>query len=257
VEFESLGQAGVSIGVVLARIGAAFLVLPYFTTETIPALVRNVFFVSVALAVVPYAMVEPLPATLSGAALIPILLKEIFVGVTIGFSFGIVFWALQSAGELIDTKVGTGVAQLVDPLTGAQTTLIGAYLGRLGGYVFAALGGLQMFVKLLLSSFLIWPVNAPMPDLEAAGAVFFVGRFDELMQLALLLAAPVLCVLTLLEVGLGFVNRYASQLNVFVLSMALKSWLAILILLLTVASAVSFVIGWMDDQRGLLSELPL
>jgi type III secretion protein T len=257
VEFQSLSQAGISFAVVLARIAAAFLLLPYFTTETIPALIRNVFFVSVALAVMPLALAEPLPASLAGAALIPILLKEIFIGVSIGFAFGIVFWALQSAGELIDTKIGTGIAQLVDPLTGAQTTLVGAYLGRLGGYVFAALGGLQLFVNLLLSSFRVWPVNAPLPDLEAAAAVFFVGRFDELMQLALLLAAPALCVLTLLEFGLGFVNRYAPQLNVFVLSMALKSWLAILILLLTLGSAVAFVVNWLGDQHGLLQVLPL
>jgi type III secretion protein T len=257
MEFQSLGQAGISFAVVLARVAAAFMLLPYFTPETIPGLLRNVFFVSVALVVMPLALAAPLPPALTGAALIPVLLKEILIGVVIGFSFGIVFWALESAGQLIDTKVGMGAGQLVDPLTGAQTSLIGAYFARLGGYVFAAAGGLQLFVDLLLSSFRIWPVSAPLPDLQAAGAMFFIGRFDDLMRLALLLAAPALCLLTLLEVGLGFINRYAPQLNVFVLSMALKAWLAILVLLLTVASVVSFVIDWLADQRGLLGLLPL
>lgn len=257
MEFTSIHHAVVSFAIVLPRIAAAFLLLPYFTSETVPPFLRNIFFVSVALAVMPFVLASPAPATLTGVELAPIVVKEIFVGVAIGFSFGIVFWALEGAGQIIDTKIGTAIGQLTDPLTGAQTTLIGAYLGRLGGYLFAALGGLHMFVDLLLSSFQVWPVLAPFPDLQAIGATFYVSRFDELMRLMLLLSAPVLCVLTLLEIGLGFINRYAPQLNVFVLSLSLKAWVAILVLFLTVGNVVTFIVEWLGNQKGLLSTLPL
>jgi type III secretion protein T len=255
--FETLGQAVVSLAIVLPRIAAAFLLLPHFTSETIPPLVRNVFFVSLAIAVVPLVLQDPPPATLQGAALIPVVLKEIFIGVTIGFTFGIVFVALAGAGEVIDAKIGTTLAQIADPLTGHQTTLFGAYLGRLAAYLFAAFGGLHLFVDLLLSSFRIWPPLASLPDLQAIGQMFFVHRFDELMRLILLLAAPVLTVLTLAEIGLGFINRYAPQLNAFTLSTALKSWLAVFILALMVSSTVALVVDWLSDQRGLLRALPL
>ena len=96
-----------------------------------------------------------------------------------------------------------------------------------------------------------------MPDLAAVGQMFYIQRFDELMRLVLLLAAPALCVLTVLEVGLGFINRYAPQLNVFTLSMSLKAWLAVFILVLSVGSIGSFVLDWIGDQRGLLQALPL
>ena len=90
-------------------------------------------------------------------------------------------------------------------------------------------------------------------DFEA----FFVDRFDELMRLMLLLAAPALSVLTLLEFGLGFMNRYAPQLNVFTLSMPLKSLLAVLILLLAVGTTADFVVHWLAGQRDLIRLLPL
>jgi type III secretion protein T len=257
MQFESLGEAVVALALVLPRIAAAFLLLPHFTADTIPSMVRNVFFVSLAIAVLPLVLQEPPPTSLSGAALLPIILKEVFIGVAIGFSFGIIFSALAGAGEVIDAKIGSTTAQLVDPLTGHQTTLIGAYLGRLAAYLFAAFGGLQLFVDLLLSSFRIWPALEPLPDFSALGQMFFIQRFDELMRLVLLLAAPALCVLTLLEVGLGFINRYAPQLNVFTLSMSLKAWLAIFILALTVGSVGSFVLDWIGNQRDLLQALPL
>jgi type III secretion protein T len=257
MEYESFSQAAMSFGVVLPRIAAAFLLLPYFATDTMTPLLRNVFLVSLALTVLPLALTQPLPASLSGAALIPIILKEILIGIAIGYTFSVVFWAIEGAGQLIDNKIGSTTAQLVDPLTGQQTTLLGAYLGRLGGYVFAAFGGLTLFVDLLLSSFGIWPTLAPLPDLAALGSMFFVERFDELMRLMLLLAAPALCALTLLEFGLGFMNRYAPQLNVFALSMSLKSWLAILILVLAVGTTADFMVQWLADQRVLLRLLPL
>lgn len=257
MHFESFGQLVVALSLVLPRIAAAFLLLPHFTSDTIPSLVRNVFFVSLAIAVIPLVLTEPVSPTLTGVALLPIILKEVFIGVAIGFSFGIIFSALAGAGEVIDAKIGATSAQLVDPLTGAQTTLIGAYLGRLAAYLFAAFGGLHLFVDLLLTSFSVWPPLAALPDLNALGQIFFIKRFDELMRLILLLSAPALCVLTLLEVGLGFINRYAPQLNVFTLSMPLKSWLAVLILVLTVGSFSTFVLDWIGDQRSLLQLLPL
>lgn len=257
MEYESFTQAATSFAVVIPRIAAAFLLIPYFTTETMTPLIRNVFFVSLALTVMPLALTQPIPTSVFGAALIPIILKEILIGIAIGYTFSVVFWALEGAGQILDNKIGATSAQLIDPITGQQTTLLGAYLGRLAGYLFAAFGGLTLFVDLLLSSFAVWPVLAKFPDLKAVGAMFFVERFDELMRLMLLLAAPALCVLTLLEFGLGFMNRYSPQLNVFMLSMPLKSLLAILILLLAIGTTTDFVVHWLAGQRDLIKLLPL
>jgi type III secretion protein T len=257
MEYESFTQAAMSFAVVLPRIAAAFLLIPYFAADTITPLIRNVFFVSLALAVTPLALAQPLPTSMTGAALIPIVLKEILIGIAIGYTFSVVFWALEGAGQIIDNKIGATSAQLVDPLTGQQTTLIGAYLGRLAAYLFAVFGGLTLFVDLLLSSFAVWPVLARFPDLSAVGSIFFVERFDQLMRLMLLLAAPALSMLTLLEFGLGFMNRYAPQLNVFTLSMPLKSLLAVLILLLALGATVDVVVHWLAAQRDLLRLLPL
>ena len=256
MEYESFTQAATSFALVLPRIAAAFLLIPYFNADTITPLIRNVFFVSLALTVMPLALAQPIPVSVSGTALIPIVLKEILIGIAIGYTFSVVFWALEGAGQIIDSKIGATSAQLVDPITGQQTTLLGAYLGRLAGYMFAAFGGLTLFVDLLLSSFAIWPVLSGFPKLDALGSMFFVERFDELMRLMLLLAAPALCVLTLLEFGLGFMNRYAPQLNVFTLSMPLKSLLAILILLLAIGTTTDFVVHWLALQRDLIKLLP-
>ncbi len=254
MDFQLLATPVSSLALSVPRMGAAFLILPLMTADIVPPIVRNVFLVSLSLAVVP--LVSPtLPTESLGAGVVPILLKEIFIGVVLGYSFGLIFWALEGAGEIIDAKVGTTTAQIVDPIMGHQTSLMGAFLGRLTGYLFVAVGGLLIFIDLVLTSYTLWPIYQAFPSLDLVTMDFFITRFDEFMATTLLIATPVLLALTLTEFGLGFVNRYAPQLNVFSISLSLKAWLAVLLVMLMIPSLVNYLALWFESLSSLSQEL--
>lgn len=239
------------LGVATARVAATFLLLPMFSSETVPALVRNSIFVS--LGVVSLALQPPLdPSLLGPGQWATIILKEVFVGIVIGFFFGSVLWALEAAGNIIDTKVGATLAQVVDPLSGHQTSLNGAFLRRLASVVFVAGGGLSLLLRVLMESYAIWPVAAPMPVLTGSSLALFEGEFGRLMVLATLFAAPVLTVLFLIDAGLGLMNRFAQQLNVFTLSMSIKAFAATFVLLLLVGSYVTAILRDMASRPGVI-----
>lgn len=247
------------LGVATARVAATFLLLPMFSSDTVPALVRNSIFVS--LGVVSLALQPPLDVSMLGPAQwASILVKEVFVGLIIGFFFGSVLWALESAGQIIDTKVGATLAQVVDPLSGHQTSLNGAFLGRLASVVFVAMGGLSLLLRVIMESYAIWPIAAPMPILDARSLVLWEGEFGRLMVLATLFAAPVLTVLFLIDAALGLMNRFAQQLNVFTLSLSIKAFAATFVLLLLVGGFVSAIIRDIasrpDVILGILRGLP-
>ena len=251
-DLQWLSAAVSNLALALPRLGAALLVLPLLTGDIIPPLARNIFIVSVALCAFPFVLngaPEPPPL---GASIVPIILKELFIGVVIGYAFGIVFWALEGAGQVIDAKIGTTTAQLTDPLSGHQTSLNGSFLSHFAGFVFVASGGLLVFFEVLFGSYVVWPVVATWPRLDMLGSLFFVQRFDELMRLILLLAAPALALLTLVEFGLGFINRYAERLNVFALSMSIKAWLGTFVIVLMLGNVATFLIDWFAQQRTVL-----
>lgn len=228
------------LGVATARIAAAFMLMPIFSPDLIPAMVRNSILVSlgiISLALQPTLDVSMLGPGQWGA----MFAKEVFVGLLIGFFFGSVLWALEAAGQIIDTKVGATMAQIVDPLSGHQTSLNGAFLGRLAGIVFIFSGGLSLLVHVLMESYALWPVAAPMPTLDTRGLGLFEAEFGRLMVLATLFAAPVLTVLFLIDIGLGLINRFAQQLNVFTLSMSIKAFAATAIVLLLVGSFIEAI----------------
>ncbi|MET0329651.1 MAG: flagellar biosynthetic protein FliR, partial [Luteimonas sp.] len=96
-----------ALALTLPRVAGAFLMLPLLTTETVPAMVRNSFLVSLAIVAIPIALAGAPPIEAAGTAhWSAIVLKETFIGISIGFCYGIVFWAISSAGVIIDTQVG-------------------------------------------------------------------------------------------------------------------------------------------------------
>lgn len=242
------------LGVATARIAVAFLMLPIFSTETVPALVRNSIFVSLGL--VSLALQPVIDTNLiSAGQWATIFAKEVFVGLLIGFFFGSVLWALEAAGQIIDAKVGATMASIVDPLSGSQVSLTGALLGRLAAIVFIFSGGLSLLVQVIMESYAIWPVAAPMPRLDPRGLGLFEAEFGRLMVLATLFAAPVLTVLFLIDVGLGLMNRFAQQLNVFTLSLSIKSFAASAVILLLVGSFVEAVARDIASRPALVTSL--
>lgn len=252
---EALQSQALAIALTLPRIAAAFLIVPLMTGDTVPPLVRNSFFVSLAIVAYPIAAAAAPDAGMMQSTWALIVLKEIFIGTAIGFCFGIMFWALSGAGNVIDVKVGSSMASVMDPISGHQTSLTGLFLSQLGMWLFMATGAFLMFLDILLSSYKLWPVGNALPPLHAGGVAFFASQFNYLMTAVLMLSAPALIVTTLLDIALGLVNRFAQQLNVFSLAMPMKAWLATWVLLLALGAMVESVIRGIAGNAGLLATL--
>ena len=244
-----------ALALTLPRIAGAFLMLPLLTTETVPAMVRNSFMVSLAIMVLPAALAGTPMDNLGTIEWPMIILKEVFIGVSIGFTFGIVFWAVSAVGGVIDTQVGMSMAQIFDPIQGHQTSLHGEFLSQFATFLFMASGAFLVFLDLLMGSYVLWPVASYFPDLPAVGMNLFVGQFDFMMTTVLVMAAPVMVVLLIIDLSFGLVNRYAPQLNVFALTMPIKAWLATAIILLMLGVFVEVVMRRLVDNSGLVNAL--
>jgi type III secretion protein T len=233
------------------RVASAFLILPLLSKEDAPALVRNSVYVALAICVTPYlGQVGAMPRDLLAWG--TLLLKECFLGAAIGFSFASVIWAVGMAGDMVDTKVGTSMASIVDPLGGYQLSLTGALLSRFANCLFLALGGLTIFLDVLLGSYAVWPVNAYFPAMGEKGVAYFSSGFGAMMSMAFMLAAPAMVLMSLVDLALGVMNRYAPQLNVQPITMALKAWVSSGVTLLGLTAFVTVMLRSFDTNRGLL-----
>lgn len=256
MQFEQfLGNPLLALGLTLPRIAGAFIMLPLLTQQNMPAMVRNSFLVSLAVVALPVALAGLPDTGMAMSDLAPIALKELFIGIAIGFCFGIVFWAIGAAGNILDTQIGMSMASIFDPIQGHQTSLHGQFLSQFAAYLFMASGAFLVFLDLLLTSYTVWPVMSFFPDIKVAGMHLFVGQFSYLMTAALLLAAPAIVIMLIIDLSFGLVNRYAPSLNVFALTLPIKAWLATAVILLMIGALMDFVLQRLGDSRGFLDVL--
>lgn len=230
------------IGAGSARFGFAFLMIPLFSPEQIPPLVRNSLIIIFGLVTLSLP-INFVPQALSATDWALLLGREMTVGVVLGLFYGTFLWAMASAGEIIDTKSGATIAQIVDPASGVSRPLSAILLSRFAQVVFVSAGGLTLMVGSLMQSFAVWPMGPGGVALDPAAVRLFEGEFGRFFTIAFVIASPALLVLFVIDLGMGLLNRFAQNFNVFMLSLSIKTTAATIVLFLILPLLAQMVVG--------------
>ena len=220
----------------MARIGAAFAICPALADTMIPGVARRAATLAFAVLALPaiHATIPPGEPDLWLFALAAF--REALIGFLIGFFGAIPFWVAENVGNFIDNQRGATMGEVYSPLSGTQVSTTGIFFTQLVSTIFFVGGAVFLFLGALYKSYAVWPVFAPgtIPSLAfSPGAPLqILGALDSMLQTTVVIAAPVIIVMFLATIGLGFVNRTAPQLNVFFLSMPIKSALGVAMLII-------------------------
>lgn len=216
-----------------------FVLMPVLTSKNLSgSLIRNAIMLAIMLPALPGMDKLPFfaaPHHIDGNFLLA-LSTELMIGLVIGFVAAIPFWAIGSAGFLIDTMRGSSMGSIFNPTLGESTSLLSVLFTQLLTLLFFATGGMNHLVTALYESYaLVTPgshlyIGPPM-------LIFIKQQWDLLSQLLLSFSIPAAAVMLLTDIGMGLLNRSAQQLNVFFLAMSIKSVLALLMLVLTLGAA--------------------
>lgn len=231
IPWETLQNFTITMGLCLARITAAGSVAPFLSSSLVPGLARNSILFALALVLFPLVSPTLPPGVSWSLTTVAIIIKEVLIGILVGFLAGLPFWLAMSVGFFIDNQRGAAMASLFDPMAGEQTSPIGQFLIQSLTVLFFATGGFLFFVNSLFESYVAWPVVSFFPHFQDAFPEFILGQADRMMRLVVILAAPVIVGSLIAEFGLGLMNRFAPQLNVFSVSMAVKSVSSMIVLL--------------------------
>ena len=88
-------------------------------------------------------------------------------------------------------------------------------------------------LRAVYESFIFWPIGSFWPKFVGNdGGLFFLQQLDRFMYVAMIMAAPVLIAMFLSELGLAMISRFAPQLQVFFLSMPIKSAVGLFVLII-------------------------
>lgn len=219
-------------GLIMARLVPAINYTPFLGGGAISAPVKIALAFTLTFLIYP-AMAAAIPLEAIPTAFIPFVLmmiKEALIGVTLGYITSLIFYGIQSAGQMVDNARGATIAQLLNLQLNTQASLLGQMKLQVAIVLFFCLDGHLLYIRALFYSFERLPVNA-FPKIatglvvgtELSPIVSDIIRMSaDVLVVSMQLAAPVLVCLFLTDVVFGIFNRVAPQMNVFFLSLPIK-----------------------------------
>ena len=214
----------------MARIGGAFAICPVLADSMIPGVARRVAVFGFACLVIPFVKNEMPPGEPNLWMFSILAFKEAIIGFLLGFFASIPFWVAENIGNFIDNQRGATMGEVYSPLSGAQVSTTGIFFTQIVSTVFFVSGAVLLMLAALYKSYAIWPVFVNGISFTPGAPLQILGTVDDMLKVTVVISAPVIIVMFLATIGLGLVNRTAPQLNVFFLSMPVKSALGVAML---------------------------
>ncbi len=211
-------------------------ILPFMAGSILTGQLRVVLVFALYLVLHPYLMAQLPHNQIVNLSLIwrymALIIKEGFIGFIIGYLGGILFWMIEGVGLFIDNQRGAAMAAQTDPLSGNQTSPLGSFLFQSLVYLFFSSSTFILFLDLIYKTYEFWPVHQAFPlNWKIHVPEVFAQQVDWLMNYMMLLSGPIAVSCLLTDISLGLINRFASQLNVYILAMPIKSAVAAFLLL--------------------------
>lgn len=208
---------------VMLRLGGLLIFGPVLASSVIPARARIGFAFLAGLAVYPLLVTahpewRGLPLDL--LALLPVAAMEITLGAVIGFLATLPLVAAQTGGLIMGQQMGLGFAQIYNPAIDDEGDLVGQLLFFLLLVGFVMIGGVDAMVLAVLHSF----EHVPLGGFVADGSLIamLTGLLGASFEVALRIAAPLLALIFLETIALGFVSKSVPQLNILSLGFPLR-----------------------------------
>jgi flagellar biosynthetic protein FliR len=225
---------------VLARVSPLFLLAPLFSSKMVNSRVKGIVAVALSVGLMPIVKTGEIDLSVLGYA--GLVVKELIVGLAFAYALAAMFAALQVAGTLMDTLIGFSFGATFDPVTGVQSAVIQQMYGLFGVAIFIAMNGDALVIAGLGRTYEAVPLlEAPALNSMVQGAqVAFSGIFVS----AMMIAAPVVIALIIVDAAFGVVTKVVPQMNIFAVGFPAK----MIVGLTLIGASLPFVSGFIGNQ---------
>ncbi|MBI4531931.1 MAG: flagellar type III secretion system protein FliR [Candidatus Latescibacteria bacterium] len=243
---------------IFCRVSAVVMFIPIFGDRTVPFQAQAAIGFALSLILVPLVptLNFPSPEHANLFWLVSTLLREVMIGVILGFIVVLLFAGVQMAGQIVGLQIGFGIVNVLDPQSDLQVPIIGQLNFLLALMLFLSIDGHHTLIQALSASYDLIPIGkAHFSDRIAEQ---FIRLSGGIFSIALKLGAPVMIVLLLTNVALGIIARTVPQMNVFIVGFPLQIGLGLLAIAFSFSLfSYVFLKEWGVFQRELVTIIKL
>jgi flagellar biosynthetic protein FliR len=211
------------------RVTGVMIPAPLFGSGVVPTPVKIFTSLLMSVLFLPFVTRPAAPVDPGLGVYALAVLGELGVGLLIGFASSMLFAAVQFGGQIIDQELGIMMANILDPLTNEQISIIGQFKLFLATVVYLLIDGHHYLIRAVADSFRAVPIGE---FRLTHGAVMHLSDSlpRDLFRVAVQIAAPSLVTLFLITIALAFMARTVPEMNIFVLGFSLRVAVGLVVL---------------------------
>lgn len=237
---------------ILVRITSFVSLAPFFGQNNVPMRVKLGF--SVLVSILLFYTLPPQTVEYNGVIeFATIVIKESIAGLLLGFSTFICNMIIMFTGKLMDIEIGLAMAQVFDPLTRTQTSVI----GNIYSYAIMLLLLVSNMHLYLLGAIVDSFTLIPIGGIRLGSTMYdtVVGFVANYFIIGFRIALPVFGTILIMNCILGIMAKVAPQMHMFAVGMQLKILAGLFVIFITISLVPTVANFIFDQMKSMLTQM--
>ena len=222
----------IALALIFMRCIAFLVSWPVFGVASVPVHLKVLLAVILSLCLLPTLHFQNIDLIKINDELPFLVIRELFIGLFLGFLLRFFFFSVSIAGEIIGVSSGLSSAQLFNPMMGSQTNVLEQLHVGVATLLFLAMNGHHMFLQGLAQSFEFSPVASIAVKSSNFGSVALLVR--EAFAIGFRMSAPLVVSILVTNLTMGLLGRAVPQINVMMTGFQVTICVAFAVLILTI-----------------------
>lgn len=214
-----------------SRVCTLILAIPLFNGRQVPMHFKVGIALTTSMLLFPLMAPYTPEKNLSMLELGLLAVNEVLLGAMLGLITNLIFTAVTFGGTIIGYQMGFAAANIFDPQTTQQRSLMSQFQNVLAMLIFLVLDIHHIFFRTILESYSLLPPGYL--DFSSGAVEMLIKLSSNMFILSVKFTAPILAILLLSNMVLGIMARIFPQLNVFLLSFPMNIGISLLVIGLT------------------------
>jgi flagellar biosynthetic protein FliR len=237
----------IAVALIFSRIIAFFMAFPLISSPIIPHNVKVLLVVSFAYFTMLNFNIKLEIKEYDLLIFLTLILKEVFIGFSLGIIVNIFIGAFSYAAEIISYLMGLTVLNMFNPAFG-QTSVLSGYFLLLFYLLFFISGAYQIFIGALFKSFEVIPLSSF--NINNGVFEFIIKKSSDIFLLSFQMAFPFILVLLVFNIVLALINRLIPQINVFMVGLPAQIFIGFVILIFASSLIISVGLNFIDKMTN-------
>ncbi len=243
------------LSLIMMRVSGCILFNPILGRRNVPGLVKGGIIIVLSV-ILMTSQQYPSVTAVNTVEYMLLLLKELFLGFSLGLVVNFFLYIIILAGELMDFQMGLSMAKIYDAQSNSSIALSATFYNILFVLLFFVSDAHLALIQMFLNSGQIIPYGTLRITPELSTEILKI--FSDCTILAVRFAMPLFAIELLLEIGVGILMKTIPQINVFIINIQMKIIVGIVIMLLMFSPMSQFLdnsIAWMFRAMARVMEL--